>query len=108
MISPYVAALQGLILDTFYMILIVIGIFIVFKILGIAVFLLLKKFDLVRQVKHYQTNQDLTREMAVPHCIKYPSLEQIEREIRPIQLSEEMRRKFGPTVREGYSTQWVK
>ena len=100
------AALQGLILDTFYMILIVIGIFIVFKILGIAVFLLLKKFDLVRQVKHYQTNQDLTREMAVPHCIKYPSSEQIE--IRPIQLSEEMRRKFGPTVREGYSTQWVK
>lgn len=102
------AALQGLILDTFYMILIVIGIFIVFKILGIAVFLLLKKFDLVRQVKHYQTNQDLTREMAVPRCIKYPSSEQIEREIRPIQLSEEMRRKFGPVVREGYSTQWVK
>lgn len=102
------AALQSLILDTFYMILIVIGIFIVFKILGIAVFLLLKKFDLVRQVKHYQTNHDLTREMAVPHCIKYPSSEQIEREIRPIQLSEEMRRKFGPTVREGYSTQWVK
>ena len=90
------------------MILIVIGIFIILKILGIAVFMLLKKFDLVRLVKHYQTNQDLKREMTVPHCIKYPSSETIGREIRPIQMSEEMKRKFGPAVREGYSIQWVK
>ena len=90
------------------MILIVIGIFIIFKIVGIAVFVLLKKFDLVRQVKHYQTNQDLKKEMTVPDCIKYPSSENVGREIRPIQMSESMKAKFGPTVREGCSSQWVK
>lgn len=109
-IAPYVAALRGLILDTFYMLLVVIGIVILLKILGMAVFLLLKKFDLVRQVKHYQANQDLKKEMnntAVPHCIQFPSTESLRREIGPVKLSPIMRVKFGSLVREGQTSQWV-
>ena len=87
------------------MILVVIGIFVILKILGIAMFVLLKKFDLVRQVKHYQSNQDLKKEMektAVPHCITYPSSETIGREIRPqIKISRSMKRKLGPAFHEG-------
>lgn len=87
------------------MILVVIGIFVFLKILGIAMFVLLKKFDLVRQVKHYQSNQDLKKEMAktaVPHCITYPSSESIGGEIRPhIKISQSMKVKLGPVLREG-------
>jgi len=103
-----VAALRGLILNTFYMLLIAIGIFIIFRILGIAVFVLLKKFDLVRQVKHYQTNQDLKKELTLPHCIKYPSNESIIRRVGPLQMSEDMKETFGPSIHEGKSLQWVK
>lgn len=102
------AALRGLILDTFYLLLIVIGIFIIFQILGIVVFMLLKKFDLVRQVKHYQINQDLKKELILPHCIKYPSNESIIRHVGPLEMSEDMKEKFGPNVHEGKSLQWVK
>ena len=102
------AALRGLVLNTFYLLLIVIGIFVIFKILGIVVFMLLKKFDLVRQVKHYQTNQDLKKELTLPHCIKYPSSESIIRRVGPLQMSEDMKEKFGPSVHEGKSLQWVK
>lgn len=88
------------------MILIVIGIFIVLKIVGLAVFVLLKRFDLVRQVKHYQVNRDLKNAMTLPNCIKYPSKETIGREIRPIELSESMKEKFGPQVNEGKRIVW--
>ncbi|KAJ7385349.1 hypothetical protein OS493_016426 [Desmophyllum pertusum] len=107
-IAPYVAAFRGLILNTFYMILIVIGIFILFQILGIVVFVLMKKFDLVRQVKHYQTNQDLKKELTLPHCIKYPSNESVVRRVGPLQMSEDMKDKFGPSVHDGKSIEWVK
>ena len=90
------------------MLLIVIGIFIIFHILGIAVFMMLKKFDLVRQVKHYQTNQDLKKELSLPHCIKYPSNEEIIRQVGPLQMSEDMKEKFGSSIHEGKSLQWVK
>ena len=109
-LAPYVAALRGLILDTFYMLLVVIGIFVVLKLLGMAVFVLLKKFDLVRQVKQYQANYDLKKEMgkmAVPHCIQYPSTESLRRDIRPVKISPIMKAKFGPLVREGQTSQWV-
>ncbi|XP_078370020.1 uncharacterized protein LOC144653789 [Oculina patagonica] len=108
-IAPYVAALRGLILDTFYMLLIVIGIFIIFRILGIVVFLFLKKLDLVRQVKHYQTSQDLKKELTLPHCIKYQSnQESIVRRVGPLQMSEDMKEKFGDNIHEGKAIQWVK
>ena len=106
-IAPYVAALRGLILDTFYMFLIVIGIFILFKILGISMFLLLKKFDLVRQVKHYQTNRDLKKDFTLPHCIKYPSSERVIRRVGPLQMSDDMTATFGPSIHEGKRIQWV-
>lgn len=102
------AALRGLVLNTFYLLLIVVGLFIIFKILGIVVFMLLKKLDLVRQVKHYQTNQDLKKELTLPNCIKYPSSESIIRRVGPLQMSEDMKEKFGPRVHEGKSLQWVK
>ena len=109
-IAPYLAALRGLILDTFYVLLVVIGIVILLKVLGIAVFLLLKKFDLVRQVKQYQANQDLKKvmnSMAVPRCIQFPSTENLRREVGPVKLSPIMRVKFGSLVREGQTSQWV-
>lgn len=109
-LAPYVAALRGLILDTFYMLLVVIGIFVVLKLLGMAVFVLLKKFDLVRQVKQYQANYDLKKEMdkmAVPHCIQYPSTESLRRDIGPVKISPIMKAKFGPLVREGQTSHWV-
>ena len=102
------AAFRGLILNTFYMILVVIGILILFQILGILVFVLMKKFDLVRQVKHYQSNHDLKKELTLPHCIKYPSNESIVRRAGPLQMSEDMKDKFGPSVHDGKSIEWVK
>ena len=102
------AALRGLILNTFYMLLFVIGIFIIFQILGIVVFMLLKKFDLVRQVKHYQTNQDLKKEITLPHCIKYPSNESTIRRVGPLQMSEDMKEIFGLSIHEGKRLEWVK
>ena len=104
-LSPYVAALRGLILDTFYMILIVIGIFIIIKIFGIVVFLLMKKLDLVRQVKHYQTNQDLLKEASLPHCMKY-NLRESAKPIRSVAVSQEIRDKCGPLINDGYHTVW--
>jgi len=110
-IAPYLAALRGLILDTFYMILIVIGIFIVLKILGITVFMLLKKFDLVRQVKYYQVNQDLKKGLTVqreaPNCIKNRSKNALGRSVRAIKLNESFKAKVGPQIREDKYRVWT-
>lgn len=107
-LSPYLAALRGVVLDTFYMFLVIIGIVILSKVLEIALFFLLKRFDLVRQVKHYQTHRDLKGELSVPHCIKYPSNESIIRHVGPLHMSNEMIVTFGSNIHEGKSIQWIK
>ena len=57
--TPYIAAIRGLILDTFQMILIIVGIQIAIKISSNIIFKILFAFDMIRQIKVYQTKQPL-------------------------------------------------
>ena len=57
--TPYIAAIRGLILDTFQMILIIVGIQVAIKISSNLIFRILFAFDMIRQIKVYQTKQPL-------------------------------------------------
>lgn len=57
--DPYIAAFRGLILDTFEMILIIIGIQVSIKISSKLIFNVLFSFDMIRQIKVYQTRRPL-------------------------------------------------
>ena len=76
-------------------------------------FVLLKKFDLVRQVKHYKVSQELKKEIdkaarTTPHCLKYRSSTKTDgRVIRPLKFTESMKGRFGSLVNKGKCSHWV-
>ena len=57
--DPYIEAFRGLILDTFEMILAIIGIQIAIKMSSKLIFSVLFSFDMIRQIKVYQTKRPL-------------------------------------------------
>ena len=57
--DPYVQALRGIILDTFDVILAIIGIQVFIKLFSSSVFKLLLAFDLIRQIKVYKTKRPI-------------------------------------------------
>ena len=77
-------------------------------------FVLLKKFDLVRQVKHYKVSQELKKEIdkaarTTPHCLKSrtTSTKTDGRVIRPLKFTESMKGRFGSLVNKGKCSHWV-
>lgn len=107
-IQPYIAALRSLIIDTFYTLLVVVGISVVLKLLGTAIFVLLKKFDLIRQVKHYQTDYRLVHgKYTKPHCLRRYVDGDTPREIGPVQIPDAIKEKCGVAIREGTRSVWV-
>lgn len=58
-INPYVSAARGLVLNTFYTLLIILAIFIVLQLLGEVAFFVLKRFDLIRTVKQYTLKDEI-------------------------------------------------
>lgn len=107
-IEPYVSALRSLILDTFYMVLVIVGISIVLKIFEITIFALLKKFDLIRQVKLYQTNYKLALDEEFrPRCLLHQPDGDVRRQIGPVQIPDAIKEKCGPAIREGTCSVWA-
>ena len=107
-IQPYVTALRSLVLDTFYMVLVVAGISIILKMSELAVFVILKKFDLIRQVKLYQTNHELTYAgKTKPQCLLDRPDGAVRRRIGPVQIAEAIKEKCGPAIREGTCSSWA-
>ena len=70
--DPYVQALRGIILNTFYVIISVVGTVLVLKIIARITFKILATFDLIRQVKVYQTERKLIREEELPEHVNLP------------------------------------
>ena len=94
------------------MILTVISIFLITRLAGEVVWMLLLRYDLVRQLKCYRTEQKLVREVVrdvmKPGCIersRSPTIVQ-RNGINPVQISKTIRKKFGPEKRKGYRSEW--
>ena len=77
-------------------------------------FVLLKKFDLVRQVKHYKVSQALKRKIdkaarSRPQCLENQSTETDGKvkKVRPLKFTESMKGRFGSLVKKGKCSHWV-
>lgn len=58
-IHPFLAAARGLVLNTFYTIIVIAGILAFLRLLGFVVFFTLKRFDLIRTVKKYSLSEEI-------------------------------------------------
>ena len=57
--DPYIEALRGIILDTFDMVLVIICIQLAINVTAKIIFKLLLSFDMIRQIKVYQSKRPL-------------------------------------------------
>jgi hypothetical protein len=92
-----VAAARGLILNTFYTLLIILGIFVFVRLSGLIVFLALRRFDLIRTVKNYRLAEDIEHEEYPDDEMAGKARETGTKSIGRLKVPDAIVKKCGPT-----------
>lgn len=91
------AATRELILNTFYTALIILGIFIFVKVLGLLVFLALRRLDLIRTVKNYKLAENIDHEENTEDEVDGQPRKNGNKSIGRLKVPDTIVKKCGPT-----------
>ncbi|KAK3755315.1 hypothetical protein QZH41_014624, partial [Actinostola sp. cb2023] len=106
-INPFVSAARGLVLNTFYTILIILAIFVVLRLFGEVVFIALKRFDLIRTVKQYTLKDEIDTNKSPDDVENSDSPAKETRKVGRIKVPDAIRKNCGSVrVRPGWHLEY--